>query len=170
MKLPKTFSKNKELVNVIIETPRTSRNKYAYDKDTGLFKLSKVLPAGFSFPFDMGFIPGTKAEDGDPLDALILMDDNTYPGCLVECRVIGVIKAHQKEEDKKEFRNDRIVMIPNEMSESDHIMTMNDLNRHKVKAIIKFFENYNEMEKRKFTLTGVDGPKTALHIIKKNKQ
>src|ERR1051325_7710078 len=84
-----------KLLNAIIETPRGSRNKYKYDERTGLFKISKVLPAGAAFPYDFGFIPNALAEDGDPLDVLILMDEPAYPGCLIPARAIGVLEAEQ---------------------------------------------------------------------------
>src|SRR5437588_54678 len=76
-------------LNVIIETAKGSRNKLKYDSKRGLFQLGKVLPRGTIFPFDFGFIPSTRAEDGDPLDILVLMDEPTYPGCLICCRLPG---------------------------------------------------------------------------------
>jgi inorganic pyrophosphatase len=165
MKLPEPYAKHHYL-NVIIETPYKSRNKFEYDKESGLFRLSKVIPAGLEFPCDMGFIPHTKGQDGDPLDALILMDEITYPGCLVACRVIGVMKATQVEK-KKEVRNDRFFAVPAEMKEYDHLQDIKDLNSHKVKAIVNFFKNYNEQEGKEFRLLELAGPKDANDLIKK---
>src|SRR5918912_4248095 len=91
-------------LNVIIETPKGSRNKFDYDEETGLFKIGGVLPAGASFPFDFGFVPSTVGGDGDPLDVLVLMDDPAFPGCLVAARLIGVIQAEQTEKDGKTER------------------------------------------------------------------
>src|SRR5436305_10642632 len=85
------------LVQVVIETPRGSRNKYKYDEERHLFRLNNVLPAGSSFPYDFGYIPGTKADDGDPLDVLVLMDQPAFTGCLIEARIIGVLEAEQTE-------------------------------------------------------------------------
>src|SRR5688500_10091266 len=73
--------------NVIIETPKGSRNKYKYDEQRGLFKLRKMLPLGSIFPFDFGFLPSTRGADGDPLDVLVLMDAPTFPGCVVLVRL-----------------------------------------------------------------------------------
>src|ERR1700744_3635951 len=146
MKFPKAYTKEGDCVNVIIETPYKSRNKFDYDKETGLFKFSKVIPTGMEFPCEMGFIPHTIGEDGDPLDALILMDELTYPGCLVESRLLGVIKATQKEKGKKEERNDRFILVPANMKEYDHLQSVSDLNKSKVEAITCFFENYNKAE------------------------
>ncbi|MGI8582876.1 MAG: inorganic diphosphatase [Chitinophagaceae bacterium] len=86
MTLPKTFVADTKYINVIIETPKGSRNKYTFDPETELFKLTKILPEGLNFPLHFGFIPGTKGEDGDPLDVLVLMDEPSYPGNLIECK------------------------------------------------------------------------------------
>lgn len=169
MKFPGTYTKDKAGLHVIIETPYKSRNKYEFDKSSGLFKLSKVLPAGMSFPCDMGFIPHTKGEDGDPLDALVLMDELTFPGCLVECRLLGVIKATQKEREKKAERNDRFLLVPAQMPEYDHLRSIQDLNKNKLDSIVDFFKNYNKREGKKFTLLEIQDPGEALLIIKKFK-
>src|SRR5689334_2298163 len=97
-------------IDVIIETPKGSRNKFKYDSTSRMFKLSKVLPEGMMFPYDFGFVPSTIGDDGDPLDILVLMDEPTFPGCLLECRLIGVIEAEQEENHEKE-RNDRLVAV-----------------------------------------------------------
>src|SRR4051812_37612953 len=92
--------KGRSTLNVVIETPRGSRNKYSYDADQAVFRLKKILPEGHVFPFDFGFVPRTKGGDGDPLDVLVLMDEPGLPGVVVECRIIGVIQAKQKNEGK----------------------------------------------------------------------
>src|SRR5579872_5124757 len=97
-------------LQVIIETPKGSRNKYAFDPKQSVFALKKVLPAGMSFPYDFGFIPSTKAEDGDPTDVLVLMDEPAFPGCLLKCRIVGIIEGEQGKKKGAE-RNDRIVAI-----------------------------------------------------------
>jgi inorganic pyrophosphatase len=165
MKLPETYNSEDNL-NAIIETPYKSRNKFRYDPETGLFKLSKVLPAGLAFPCDMGFIPGTRGEDGDPLDILIFMDELTYPGCLVESRLFGVLTAIQKEKGKK-IRNDRFLAVPACCPEYDHLKKPNDLNPDKLQSIIRFFENYNKQEGKEFKLMDIEGPKEAHKLIKK---
>src|SRR5690242_14418380 len=78
---------------VVAETPKGSRNKYAYDDEHGIFRLRKVLPAGMSFPYEFGFVPATLAADGDPIDVLVLMDQPAFPGCVLSCRLIGVIEG-----------------------------------------------------------------------------
>src|SRR4051812_2237950 len=91
----KPFIAQDGLVQVIVETPAGSRNKFAYDDEQGVFKLKKVLPAGMIFPYDFGFLPRTVAEDGDPIDVLLLMDQPAFPGVSVAARLIGVIEGEQ---------------------------------------------------------------------------
>src|SRR5688500_9337596 len=111
MKLPPTFTKSDKRINVVIETPKGSRNKFVYDPENDYFKLKKTLPFGTVFPFDFGFVPGTKGEDEQPIDVVLLMDFPTFPGCVVECRCLGVVLAEQKEK-LKTIRNDRIICVP----------------------------------------------------------
>jgi inorganic pyrophosphatase len=96
-------------VNVIIDTTKGSRNKYAYDSSRRVFFLKSLLPLGTVFPFDFGFIPSRLGGDGDPLDALVLMKEEAIVGCLIEVRLIGVIKAEQTK-DGKTTRNDRRII------------------------------------------------------------
>src|SRR5437588_10077329 len=93
-------SDDKKTVRVVVETPKGSRNKYAFDLEQKVFALRKVLPAGMAFPYDFGFVPSTRAEDGDPVDVLVLMDEPAFEGCVVACRPIGVIEGEQKEGEK----------------------------------------------------------------------
>jgi inorganic pyrophosphatase len=77
-------------INVTIETPRGSRKKLKYEPAKKMYSLSKILPEGMVFPYDVDFVPGTKAQDGDPLDVLVLTDEPLFPGCLVACTLVGV--------------------------------------------------------------------------------
>ncbi len=83
MKLPQAFARNKKHIHAIVETPRGCAAKYNFDEKSQMFKLKKILPEGLSFPFHFGFIPFTKAEDGDPADVLILMNEPSWPGCII---------------------------------------------------------------------------------------
>src|SRR5215212_5502023 len=98
-------------LNVIIEAPKGSRNKFNYDEEHQLFKLGGVLSLGAVFPFDFGFIPSTLGGDGDPLDVLLLMDEPAFPGCLVPSRLVAVIEAEQTERDGTRTRNDRLIAV-----------------------------------------------------------
>jgi len=101
---------DKQLLRVVIETPKGSRNKFAYDVEERIFELKKVLPAGMTFPYDFGFVPSTEADDGDAVDVLVLMDEPAFPGCALKCRPIGVIEGEQGSKKGGE-RNDRIIAV-----------------------------------------------------------
>src|SRR3954471_7937729 len=103
-------AQGKRSIPVVVATPRRSRTKYSYDPELKGIVLKKTLPEGMVFPFDFGFVPCTKGEDGDPVDILLLMDAPACPGCVVECRLIGLIEAEQIEDGSKE-RNDRLVAV-----------------------------------------------------------
>src|SRR3954453_20480201 len=138
MQFPQAFTGSSDNVNVIIETPKGSRNKFAFDSATGLFKLKKTLPAGMTFPFDFGFIPNTRGEDGDPVDALVLMDEPAHPGCWLECRVIGVIEVEQKEDNGEVVRNDRIVTISLQSFAYSSVATITDLDKKIIDDMVTF--------------------------------
>jgi inorganic pyrophosphatase len=139
-------------LNVVIETPKGSRNKYNYDEKTGLFKLGGVLPSGASFPFDFGFVPSTLGGDGDPLDVLVLMDEPAFPGCLVHVRLVGVVEAEQTERDGETTRNDRLIGVgslsPDLLDEIEH-----------------FFVSYNQIKGKEFKPLGRFGPQKALKLV-----
>ena len=100
----KPLNKQEGLLQVIVETPAGSRNKFAFDPDQRIFAVKNVLPAGMTFPYDFGFLPQTIAADGDPIDVLLLMDEPAFPGCAVPARLIGVIEGEQidgKKENQK---------------------------------------------------------------------
>ena len=97
-------------LNVVIDTPKGCRNKYKFDERNGLWRLSKMLPQGMSFPCDFGFIPSTRGEDGDPIDVLVFMDEPAFLGAIVPAQLIGVLEAEQTE-DGKTIRNDRLVAV-----------------------------------------------------------
>src|SRR4051812_16117569 len=106
-----TYDAERETLNVIIETPRGGRTKFAYDPDREVFVAKRVLPQGMSFPFDFGFIPSTLGEDDDPLDVLVLMEEPVPVGALVPARLVGVIEATQTERDGETLENPRLIAI-----------------------------------------------------------
>lgn len=163
--LPPFDHKDDGLVNVVIETPRGSRNKFAYDQDLRVIRLKKVLPAGMEFPYDFGFIPSTRAEDGDPLDALLLMDESAHPGTLMRCRAVGIIEGEQKEDGKTE-RNDRVLMVSEFSSQYAHVKDVSDLDKKLLEALENFFVNYHQLDSVKFKLLACRGAKDARKAIK----
>lgn len=154
-------------INVIIDTPKGSRNKFAWDKERELFELNGVLPAGAVFPYDFGFIPGTQGEDGDALDVLVLMDEPAFCGCLVQTRLIGVIEAKQTEKGKT-VRNDRLLGVSAKSHTHGHLQTLTDVNRKIVDEIEHFFVSYNAARGKTFAPQGRHGPKRALTLVNRS--
>jgi inorganic pyrophosphatase len=152
-------------LNVIIETPKGSRNKFNFDPQRGVFKLGGVLPAGASFPFDFGFVPTTQGEDGDPLDVLVLMDEAAFAGCLVPCRLIGVIEANQTERDGETMRNDRLIAVAANSHTHGEIKELTDLSRNLLDEITHFFKSYNEVKGKRFEMLHQRGAKAAEKLI-----
>ncbi|MCD6011480.1 MAG: ipyR [Flavipsychrobacter sp.] len=168
MKLGQIPPIENKLVNAIIETPRGNQNKFNYDPGLDLFRLKKTLPMGMAFPLDFGFIPNTIAEDGDPLDIMAFMDQRAYPGCLVQCRIIGIIEAMQKEKNGKQIRNDRVIGVADCSILYADLTDIKDLNKQMVKEIQTFFENYNKNEGKEFKLLHWRSAEKAIEAIKKH--
>jgi inorganic pyrophosphatase len=162
----KPLDKQNKLLQVIIETPRLSRNKFAFDPDQRVFALKKVLPAGMAFPYDFGFLPRTLAEDGDPIDVLLLMDEPAFPGVVVPSRLIGVIEGEQMDGNKP-IRNDRLVAVADANHEYANIKKLEDLPKQFLKQLEVFFVNYHNLEGKKYKLLGCKGSAAALTLIKK---
>lgn len=165
-KLP-SFDPETGDLHVIIDTPKGSRNKFAWDEKLELFELGGVLPAGAVFPYDFGFIPQTRGEDGDALDVLVLMDEPAFTGCLVRCRLLGVIEAEQTEKNGKTERNDRLIAVAANSRTHGHLQSLGDLNDALVGEIEHFFVSYNAAKGKKFKPLGRSGPKHARKLAEK---
>src|SRR5947209_2621230 len=144
------FDENDRVV-VIIETPKGSRNKYAFDPKERLFELKRVLPAGMAFPYDFGFVPSTLGGDGDPLDVLVLMDEPAFPGCKLTCRVIGVIEGEQGNKKDTE-RNDRVVAVENGNHSYAHVKRIDDLGKRFERELCEFFVNYHRLSGKEYRI------------------
>jgi inorganic pyrophosphatase len=162
----KPLDKKEGLIQVIVETPAGSRNKFAYDSDQGIFALKKVLPAGMVFPYDFGFLPQSIAPDGDPIDVLLLMDEPAFPGCAVKARLIGVIEGEQLD-GKDKIRNDRLVAVAEANHMYANIRRLKDLPAKWLDEVQDFFVNYHGLEGKKYRLLGCKGQEVALGLIKK---
>jgi inorganic pyrophosphatase len=159
------FAADKGLLRVVIETPKGSRNKFAFNVDERIFELKKVLPAGMAFPYDFGFVPSTEADDGDPVDVLVLMDEPAFAGCVLNCRPIGVIQGEQG--DKKEkTRNDRIVAIEQDAHSWADIKTIGDLGKEFCRELQQFFVNYHSLSGEQYKVIGIKGPAQARKLVK----
>lgn len=160
-----TFDEETKDLNVVIETPRSSRNKYDYDEKIRAFRLAHVLAEGLTFPNDFGFIPSTLAQDGDPLDVMVLLDAPTAVGCLLTARLIGVIEAQQTEVDGTRFRNDRLIAVATHAHVHSEVKSLSELDQRVVDEIEHFFIYYNERRGKKFKPLGRFGPKRATKLL-----
>ena len=143
-----------DALNVIIETPKGSRNKYDFDPARGLFVVSGVLTLGAVFPFDFGLVPATCGEDGDPLDVLVLMEEPTFTGCFVAARLVGVIEAEQTERDRQTQRNDRLLAVARHSHTYREVTGLADLDPALLTAIEHFFISYNDAKGKEFRPIG----------------
>ena len=168
MILPPAFSE-KNTLYALIETPRGSRNKFDFDKASGLFILKKILPPGMCFPLDFGFIPHTKAEDGDPMDVMVFMEEPGFPGCVIETRIVGVITAEQQKGGKT-VRNDRVLAVAVKSKQYENLQETSDVSEEFLNDIGRFFETYHQLEGSTWKMLKILDQDKAIKLIKKNKE
>ena len=159
------FDKKDGSLLVIVETPRDCRNKFAFVPEQEIFALKKVLPAGMVFPYDFGFLPSTRAGDGDPIDVLLLMDEPAYPGCAVKARLMGVMEGEQID-GKNKVRNDRLLAVSEASHMYANIKSLDDLPKRWLNELQQFFVNYHQLEGMKYNLLGWKDAKEGMRLIK----
>ncbi len=164
--LDHALDKKTAACRAIIETPRGERDKFDYDRETGLFKLKRILPEGMSFPTDFGFIPSTLAEDGDPLDVMVFTEAKTFPGALVEVRLIGVIEARQTEGGKT-LRNDRLLAVARIGGRYAKVNSPADLPKAVMDQLTAFWINKDALEGRLFEPLGLGDAGAAAALVRK---
>ena len=155
--------------DVVIETPRGSRNKLKYDPERGRFRLSHVLPEGMSFPYDFGFVPDTRADDGDPLDVLVLTDAPLPVGCSLDVRLIGTLEAEQRERDGEVVRNDRLIGVAEGSATHRDVTDIADLSDVLIGQIEAFFEQYNRLNGKSFRVLHRRGASAATQEVDRSK-
>lgn len=165
-KLPNNLDRDAGTCRAIVETPKGARSKYDYDRETRLFRLRKLLPEGMSFPLDFGFIPSTLAEDGDPLDVMILSDEPTPVGAVVDVRLIGALEAEEKEKGRTE-RNDRLLAVPLVSFLYAPIRSAEDLEQQFVDHLADFWVHKARLEGKEFRVLRVSGPDAAIRLVRK---
>jgi len=160
-----TFGEN-GTIHVVVESPRGFSAKLKYDRQLDAIMLARPLPAGLTYPHDWGFVPGTKASDGDPVDALVLSDVATAPGVVIACRPIGVLEIEQnrRTHDGRE-RNDRILAVPRSASRFDALTDVCELPERWLDEIAAFFVQSGVFERKDVTVLGWKGPDRALGLI-----
>jgi inorganic pyrophosphatase len=154
-----------EIVRTIIEIPKHSSNKYEYDGTLGVFRLDRALYSPMHYPGDYGFIPGTLAEDGDPLDILVLVNEPSFTGCMMETRPVGILHmVDQTENDEK------ILAVPNRNPRFESIHTIDQVFPHTRKEIEYFFSIYKELQGVKTEIKGWGDPREARKTIQEARQ
>ena len=149
-----------EIINAIVEIPKGSMNKYEYDKKHNMIKLDRVLFSPFHYPGDYGLIPQTLSDDGDPLDALVLVTNPTYPGILIEARPIGLL---QMKDDGK--LDDKIICVATNDPRYLHTADITDIEDHYRSEIAHFFQVYKDLEGKKVEILGWKSAKEAKTVI-----
>lgn len=166
MKDPAPFCPETGDLQLIVETPKGSRNKFTWDEELNRFRLTKVLPQGHVFPFDFGYIPGTRGQDGDPLDVLLLTDEPVgLPGCLVSSRLVGVIEAEQTSKGGATVRNDRLLAVATVSHAFQDIRQLDDLPPHLLREVESFFVSYNQQRGKEFRPLGRGSAERAKKLV-----
>lgn len=154
-------------VNVVVETPRGSQAKFKYDPETGAMMLSRPLPAGVFYPYDWGYIPSTRAADGDPIDVMVLWDGTSFPGVVLPSRLIGVLRVEQAGTvPGRRERNDRLFALPIKAPRSAHVQTIFDLPERVRLEIEQFFLMVVAFEGKDLRLLGFEGREEADRVLR----
>jgi inorganic pyrophosphatase len=154
-----------ELVRMIVEIPKGSSNKYEYDGKLGIFRLDRALYSPMHYPGDYGFIPGTLADDNDPMDVLVLVQEASFPGCMIEVRPVGILNMVDSEEGDQ-----KILAVPNRNPRYDQIHTMDQIFAHVKREIEHFFTIYKELQGAQTRMEGWGGPREARKAILNSRQ
>lgn len=150
-----------ELVTAFIEIPRGSRNKYEYDEDAGIWKLDRVLYSSVHYPTDYGWIPNTLAEDGDHLDILVLVQEPTFPGCVIDARPLGGLDM--SDEAGRDFK---ILAVPEFDPRFSHYQSLEQVGPHWLREIETFFETYKLLEDKETRVQGWHGRDVAFQELR----
>lgn len=146
----------KDAMNVIIEIPKGSKNKYEIDKKTGMIALDRVMHTAQDYPFDYGFVPQTLWDDGDALDVLVLTTYPLAPGILVRCRPVAILSMIDGGE-----KDDKVIAVPTEDPRFDTVKDVSDVNPHTLKEIEHFFATYKKIQNKEVETNGFEGAETA---------
>jgi inorganic pyrophosphatase len=149
-----------ELVSAFIEIPRGSRNKYEYDEETGVWHLDRVLYSSVHYPTDYGWVPNTLAEDGDHLDILVLVQEPTFPGCMIEARPLGGLDM--SDEAGRDFK---ILAVPEGDPRFSHYQKLEDVGPHWLREIETFFQTYKLLEDKETEVLGWRGRDEAMREL-----
>ena len=150
------------LISVLIEIAGGSKNKYEFDKDLNAFALDRVLFSSVQYPYDYGFVPNTLADDGDPLDGMVIMDEPTFPGCVIAARPIGMLEMIDGGD-----RDEKILCVPDKDPRYVGVKTLDDIAPHRLDEIAEFFKSYKNLEKKVTEILGWKGLDEVQPLIEK---
>lgn len=149
-----------EEFNLVIEMPKNSHNKYEYDESLDIIKIDRVFYTAMALPYDYGFIPKTRSEDGDHLDGIVLLDQPAYPGIMVNCRPIGVCYMIDTGE-----KDEKIIAVCADDPRYDQITELDQLPAHFQKELTHYFEHYKDLQNKKVEISGWGNREDALKVM-----
>jgi len=151
-----------ELINILIEIPAGSRNKYEFDKDLNAFALDRVLYSSVHYPYDYGFVPNTLADDGDPLDGMVLIDEPTFTGCVIPVRTIGMLEMIDDGD-----RDEKLLCVADEDPHYSGVKSLNDVAKHRLDEIAEFFRTYKNLENKVTEILGWQDIEQVAPLVEK---
>ena len=152
-----------EEMNVIIEIPKNSKNKYEIDKETGMIALDRVMHTAQDYPFDYGFVPQTLFDDGNALDVVVLTTYPLAPGILVRCRPVAIMGMLDSGE-----QDDKVIAVPVDDPRFDDIRDLKDINKHTLKEMEHFFSTYKKIQEKSVAISGFNGKEEAMEAFEKS--
>jgi inorganic pyrophosphatase len=150
------------IINVLIEIAAGSKNKYEFDKDMNAFALDRVLYSAVQYPYDYGFIPNTLADDGDPLDGMVMMDEPTFPGCVIAARPIGMLEMIDGGD-----RDEKILCVPDSDPRYANVKSLADVAPHRLEEIAEFFRTYKNLQKKVTEILGWKDVENVAVLVEK---
>jgi len=153
-------------LRVVVETPRGANIKIKYDEDLGCFSLSRILPLGVTYPYDFGFVPQTLAQDGDPIDVMVLIDALTYPGVVISCRLLGALQVEER--GLRGRPNHRLVAVPAKAARQDELRNFSDLGRRMQQELERFFVMSSAFTSKDPVVRGWVGPDAAFDMVQRS--
>jgi inorganic pyrophosphatase len=155
-------------VRVVVESPRGCGLKLKYEPELGAFAYGRPLPLGLTYPYDWGFVPGTRADDGDPLDALVISDVPSYPGVVIPCRPLGVVLLDQRRKKGGRERNDRLVLVPRDGDRWEDLKNPDSLSSRMRDEIEHFFLSTTFFSQKQARIHAWKGPGPALDLVRRS--
>ncbi|MEN9219250.1 MAG: inorganic diphosphatase [Thermostichales cyanobacterium BF4_bins_65] len=148
------------VLNILIEIPGGCKNKYEFDKELGCFALDRVLYASVRYPYDYGFVPNTLAGDGDPLDGMVMMDEPTFPGCVIAARPLGMLQMIDGGDP-----DEKLLCVPAKDPRYAGYKSLSDVPQHRLDEIAEFFATYKRLEKKETLIQGWQGLEATEAVI-----